>query len=77
MVGTIRFSALYRREAAIPRFEVGVYRALERFRRVQTDRRALGRRLYFAGDYLSGLSADQAVGSGFRAAREALADVSH
>jgi len=75
VVGTIRFSALYRREAAIPRFEVGAFRALDRFRRVQVDRRALGRRLYFAGDYLSGLSVDQAVGSGFRAAREALADL--
>ena len=75
VVGTIRFSALYRRDAAIPRFEVGAYRALERFRRVQQDRRSLGRRLYFAGDYLSGLSADQAVGSGFRAADDALADL--
>lgn len=75
VVGTIRFSALYRRKAAIPRFEVGAYRALERFRRVHDDRRSLGRRLYFAGDYLAGLSADQVVGSGFRAARDALADL--
>ena len=75
VVGTIRFSRLYRRERGLPRFEVGAYRALERFRRVQTDRRALGRRLYFAGDYLSGASADQAVGSGLRAAEEALADL--
>ena len=75
VVGTIRFSALYRREAAIPRFEVGAYRALERFRRVQEDRRSQGRHLYFAGDYLSGLSADQVVGSGFRAAHDALADL--
>jgi oxygen-dependent protoporphyrinogen oxidase len=75
VVGTIRFSALYRRRCAIPRFEVGAYRMLERFRRVQRDRCSLGRRLYFAGDYLSGLSADQVVGSGFRAAREALTDL--
>lgn len=73
-VGTICFSQLYRRDHGLPRFEVGAYRALERFRRVQSDRRALGRRIYFAGDYLSGLSADQALGSGFRAAREALED---
>lgn len=34
-----------------PRFDVGRYRAIARFDRVQRDRRADGRRLYFAGDY--------------------------
>ena len=57
------------------RFEVGAYRALARFRNVQSDRRKLGRRLYFAGDYLSGLAADQTVGSGRRAARDLIDDL--
>jgi oxygen-dependent protoporphyrinogen oxidase len=76
VVGTIEFTLVYRRKASLPRFDVGAYRNMERFRRVLADRRSLGRRLYFAGDYLSGLSADQTVGSGFRAAEEALADLS-
>ena len=75
VMGTICHAKLYRRSEGLPRFEVGAYRALARFRRVQVDRRAAGRRLYFAGDYLSGASADQTVGSGFRAADEALADL--
>jgi protoporphyrinogen oxidase len=76
VVGTIEFTLVYRRKASLPRFDVGAYRNMARFRRVLADRRSLGRRLYFAGDYLSGLSADQTVGSGFRAAEEALADLS-
>jgi protoporphyrinogen oxidase len=46
-------SHLERRARAHPRFDVGRYRALERFRRVQEDQRAQGRRLYFANDYLA------------------------
>ena len=65
---------LARREAGIPAFDVGAYRGLERFRRVQADRRALGRRLYFAGDYLVAPGVEGAVVSGFRAAADLLAD---
>jgi oxygen-dependent protoporphyrinogen oxidase len=61
--------------AAHPLFPVGRYRALARFRRVQADRRALGRRLYFAGDHLAGPTAEDAVRSGFRAADECVADI--
>jgi oxygen-dependent protoporphyrinogen oxidase len=69
----IRFTRLERCADAVPRFHVGAYRALARFQRVQSDRRSLGRRLYFAGDYLSGPRPDSALASGFRAARAVLA----
>ncbi|MCA9510815.1 MAG: FAD-dependent oxidoreductase, partial [Myxococcales bacterium] len=75
VVGTIDFTVLFRRTAAVPVFEVGAYRALDRFRRVQRDHRARGRRVYFAGDHLAGNAADAIVGSGFRAADEAAADL--
>jgi predicted NAD/FAD-dependent oxidoreductase len=70
----IRFSRLQRDAQAVARFEVGAYRALARFQRVQADRRAQGRRLYFAGDYLAGVRSENAVASGQRAARALLQD---
>jgi len=54
--------------ATAPFFEVGSYRRLETFQKVQRDRRSLGRRLYWAGDYLSGGSFEAASLSGIRAA---------
>ncbi|MGH0033559.1 MAG: FAD-dependent oxidoreductase [Myxococcota bacterium] len=68
--GLVRFVHLSRSVGAIPHFQVGAYRALERFRRVQRDRRESGRRVYFAGDYLNGPRAEQALSSGLRAAVE-------
>jgi oxygen-dependent protoporphyrinogen oxidase len=59
---------------ARPRFDVGRYRALAGFARVQADRRARGRRLYFAGDYLNAPTLEGAASSGLRAADAALAD---
>lgn len=56
-----------------PFFEVGSYRRLATFQKVQLDRRALGRRLYWAGDYLSGPTFEAASLSGLRAA-SSLAD---
>lgn len=53
-----------------PFFEVGSYRRLAQFASVQRDRRSLGRRLYWAGDYLSGAGFEAAVLSGERAAAE-------
>ena len=52
----------------VPFFAVGSYRRLAVFQKVQRDRRALGRRLYWAGDYLSGPGFESASLSGLRAA---------
>ncbi|MDG2334709.1 MAG: FAD-dependent oxidoreductase [Myxococcota bacterium] len=72
--GNVAKLHLARSEASIPAFDVGAYRGLERFRRVQADRRALGRRLYFAGDYLVAPGVEGSVVSGFRAAADLIAD---
>jgi len=73
--GHVEQTRLTRRAAATPRFEVGAYRALARFARVQTDRRLLGRSLYFAGDQFIGPDAESSAISGFRAARDLLSDL--
>jgi oxygen-dependent protoporphyrinogen oxidase len=65
---------VFRWPAALPRFDVGRYRALERFQRVQRDRRAAGRRLYFAGDWLVDPSIEGALRAGERAAAAVLED---
>lgn len=72
---SIEHAALQRRTAMRPRFDVGAYRALERFRAVQADRRRLGRRLYFAGDHLIAPTAEGSVVSGMRAAADLIEDV--
>ena len=56
-------------------FGVGSYRRLANFQKVQLARRGLGRRLYWAGDYLSGPSFEAASRSGLRAADAAAADL--
>lgn len=71
----VRFTAVARWPLGLPRFEVGRYRALARFARVQEDRRAAGRRLYFAGDYLCDPSAEGAAASAERAAAAVHADL--
>jgi protoporphyrinogen oxidase len=73
---TRRWSRLHRAPASVPRFEVGAYNALARFQRVQRDRRSIGRRLYFAGDYLVGPRHEDAIVSGARAAAAAVTDLS-
>jgi len=70
--GSVEFTRVFRHRFGAPRFDVGAYRALARFRRVQTDRRASGRRLTFAGDYLVHASPEGAVRAGERAAAELL-----
>ena len=55
-------------------FGVGHYRELANFEKVQRDRRGLGRRLYWAGDYLAGPSFESSTRSGLRAAEAFLAD---
>lgn len=61
--------------AAWPRFDVGSFRRLARLRAAQADRRAAGRRLYLAGDWLAAPTLEGAVASGRRAAEEVLADL--
>jgi oxygen-dependent protoporphyrinogen oxidase len=65
---SVAFTRIRRESTGVPLFHVGAYRALEGFQRVQLDRGEQGRRIYFAGDYLSGVTPNQAVNSGRRAA---------
>jgi hypothetical protein len=58
----------------VPFFTVGSYRRLAVFQKAQRDRRALGRRLYWAGDYLSGPGFESASLSGLRAANALVRD---
>jgi predicted NAD/FAD-dependent oxidoreductase len=51
---------------AWPRFDVGDYRALARFRAIQADRVAAGRALHFAGDWLAAPTLEGAISSGQR-----------
>jgi len=71
---TVRFCQLRRYEAALPRFDVGRYRALARLRAVQADLRGRGRRLYFAGDHWVAPTLEGAIASGLRAAADLSAD---
>jgi oxygen-dependent protoporphyrinogen oxidase len=68
-------SVLCRYPAAWPRFDVGAFRRLARLRGALVDRRAAGRRLYLAGDWLSAPTLEGAAASGRRAADEVLADL--
>lgn len=72
---SVEFTRVLRLPAAAPRFDVGRYRAIARFLRVQRDLRARGRRLYFAGDYLVDPSFEGAVVAGERAAEAVCEDL--
>jgi protoporphyrinogen oxidase len=65
---------LHRVPRALPRFDVGRYRAIARFERVQRELRDEGRRLYFAGDYLMDPSLEGAVASAHRVAAAVVGD---
>lgn len=69
------FTRVQRTAHGVPRFDVGRFRELARFRSVQRELRREGRRLYFAGDYLAGPWVDAALGSGLRAAGALLGDL--
>lgn len=65
---SVEFGRLFRERHGTPRFDVGHFRGLARFRRVQDDRLAQGRRIAFAGDYLLHPSPEGALRSGENAA---------
>ena len=65
---SVDFARVFRRRFGAPRFDVGAYRALARFRRVRSQRRREARGLCFAGDYLVAPSPEGAVRSGESAA---------
>jgi oxygen-dependent protoporphyrinogen oxidase len=71
----IEFARVLRSTLAAPRFDVGRYREIDRFERVQRDRREAGRRVYFAGDYLVHPTFEGAVVSGERAAAAVCQDL--
>jgi predicted NAD/FAD-dependent oxidoreductase len=71
---SVEFTRVFRHAHGAPRFDVGAYRALARFERVEADRRAAGRRLAFAGDYRVHPSLEGMVRSGERAAAELLGE---
>ncbi len=73
--GAALFTRVLRAERSQPRFDVGRYRDIARFARVQADQRGRGRRVYFAGDYLMDPSLSGALASARRAARDAAADL--
>jgi protoporphyrinogen oxidase len=71
----VLFARLFRAERAVPRFDVGRYRGIACFERVQRELRREGRRLYFAGDYLMDPSVEGALASAGRAAAAVAEDL--
>jgi predicted NAD/FAD-dependent oxidoreductase len=70
----LRFRTIRRWESALPHFDVGRYRRLAQLRVLGAEQRALGRRVYFAGDHWLAPTLEAAAASGLRAARELCAD---
>ena len=69
MRAAVDFTRVFRTGAARPRFDVGHYRRLRRYRDVESGRLAEGRRLVVAGDWRMEPTWNGAVASGVRAAR--------
>jgi predicted NAD/FAD-dependent oxidoreductase len=74
-LGAVRFTRVLRQPRAHPRCDVGRYRELARFARLQVELRRAGRRVYFAGDYLGDPSLEGAVASAGRASAALLEDL--
>jgi len=73
--GASLFTEVLRDARAVPAFEVGRFREIADFLRIQSNHRAEGRRLYFAGDYLMGPGWDAALRSGLRTAATVAEDL--
>jgi protoporphyrinogen/coproporphyrinogen III oxidase len=71
----VQFARVLRVRRAAPRFDVGRYREIARFQRVQADRRAAGRRIYFAGDWLVHPTPEGALVSALHAVAALRADL--
>jgi protoporphyrinogen oxidase len=71
----VEFARVLRVRHGAPRFDVGRYRAIARFQRVQADLCARGRRVYFAGDYLVGPTFEGAAVAAERAAEAVCRDL--
>lgn len=69
---TVDFTRVFRTPAARPRFDVGHYRQLRRFHRIESERLGEGRRLVCAGDWRMEPTWNGAVASGVRVARALL-----
>jgi oxygen-dependent protoporphyrinogen oxidase len=72
---SVERSRALRERHAVPCFEVGRYRELAHWQKLQQGARAEGRRLYFAGDYLAHPSFEGALASAERAAEALVADL--
>jgi protoporphyrinogen oxidase len=73
--GAVDFTRVFRVERALPRFDVGHYRALARLRRVEESRRREGHRAYTVGDYRMDPSWWGAHASALRTARDVARDL--
>jgi protoporphyrinogen oxidase len=69
------FTEVMREKRAVPRFDVGRYRAIADFTCAQAEARRRGRRIYFAGDYRMGPGWNAALRSGYRAAADVEEDL--
>src|SRR4029453_14170087 len=69
---SVDFTRVFRHRYGAPRFDVGAYRALARFERVQADRPPAGRRPECGGDYRVHPALEGMVRSGERAAADLL-----
>ncbi len=72
---SVERATVLREPHAAPRFDVGRYRQIARWERLQREARADGRRVYFAGDYLTHPSFEGALASAERCAAAVVEDL--